>query len=213
MDFRLFLAAVMSKDWSGKRHICALFMSLLLLLSCNLWAGQCAFLLTETSGEINFSSFDSTVKSLVKKIEITNSLSFNNKTLFPDFEKSLYAIKHILHHALYNTIQHSSKELAEDYKNGSIAQTMIDTHVYADGSNISVMVSNPQIKLFPSSLMGEFRAGDKLEIPDDQRIGFQGWGWAHKEMINDLKDLPQGSSLRWEANGNIVRLTLRIKIR
>jgi hypothetical protein len=125
----------------------------------------------------------------------------------PDF---LTTAKFILHHAMHNTVQHGSKEM--ETSNFEMAQVNNSVEANISQNFVSIEISSPQIKSFPNALQREFFADDPVKVPNRQRRGYRGHGQAASAMIDSLSILPKGSSLKWEANGQVVRFTLKIKI-
>ena len=130
-------------------------------------------------------------------------------------EKVTKASFEILVHAFLNTIQHGHV-----YFQGPVIQAVNDLRLevpvhlelFQDEQYIYAMIVNPQIKTFPEILLQEFTYGRHLNIPLNQRVGYRGSGVAHHLMIDELKHLPTGSSVRWQNINAQILFTLKIRV-
>jgi len=146
----------------------------------------------------------------LRVIELLKSLS---PTLSNNWSEFSYYTDDLFTHVMQNTVQHGSRELQAYRPDYESAEALAISKIQVEGSYVVVSVSNPQIKPFPRSLIGTFFSGEAVSIPDSQRAGFRGGGWAHNLIIRDLNVLPAGSSAQWEADGKTVKFTLRIRVR
>ncbi len=198
----------LSRFWSKVHRVLALF-SLILLIPKTLPASECAFLLAAMENRTTLANHWEQAEVLNEKLE--TALKSANLPATTDLPKLISATEDILQHAFQNTVQHGSHKMITQYEKARVSTY---TSIYTDGSNIFVTISNPQIKPFPNALLREFTGLDfnDTDIPEFQRVGFKGVGIAHSHMIDDLRALPKGSTMAWEANGKTVRFVLKIRI-
>ncbi|MES2769958.1 MAG: hypothetical protein V4596_12505 [Bdellovibrionota bacterium] len=116
----------------------------------------------------------------------------------------------IFRHAIQNTIQHSSRELERgDYEN---ARTTARVSIFSNENFVFVQIINPKIKEFPRYLEREFSKYDEIEVPDRQRRGNRGLGFALAFLHSDMKPLPEGSTVKWSSSSIEINFTLKIAL-
>lgn len=118
-----------------------------------------------------------------------------------------FQIYFIIHHAIENVVQHGLRTTTDF----SASFVKLKAALYSEGSSFYIEITNPQMKAFPESLQTEFFAGDKIVIPETERVGYQGRGVAVTNIVNSLNSLPSYSSVRWSADGESVSFRLKIE--
>ncbi|MEK6774734.1 MAG: hypothetical protein AABY64_12395 [Bdellovibrionota bacterium] len=182
-------------------------MILITFFSTNAHANQCKdiFSRIEINGDLTLENRTSQFAEITRALE--KILSQQEQRPEQDWRIVLFNAKEILKHAVDNTFQHGSLNMSKE--NLKYLSVYTEMNLYSENGNVFVTISNPQIKSFPTALQNEFFAG---QIPDSQRTGYRGEGRAHKIILVTLRNLPTGSSVKWEANGKAVQFTLKIQL-
>ncbi len=179
-----------------------------LVISQPIWAMTCAevYLLAPrnssykvgpTTLEVTLSNYYKISEELNESLgAVISETSPQTQRQYPDMFKGT---AEIFRHAVQNTIQHSSKELERnDFEN---AKTSARISITSNDGYVYVEISNLQIKQFPSYLEREFGKHDEIAVPEQQRTGNKGLGFALRFLQLDMAHLPEGSTVKWKSTG------------
>ncbi len=191
-----------------------LFTIVILNLTELIYADQCSMLFkdqnpTYDNKERNISQLNYLEETTILNQELSKVLDSieENRNLFFDKSKILESTRIVLMHAIQNTYQHGSLT-------GGISHeaALVTTKIIQEGSYILVVISNPQIKPFPNSLLNDFSVGEMTTVPLDERLGYTGNGLGHYSIFKYFANLPSGSTVKWESEDNLIKFTLKLKI-
>ncbi len=108
-----------------------------------------------------------------------------------------------------NSLQHGVN--ANGVKTNSSERVMIDVKADLVDDGVIFSITNPQVKEFPRYLKQRFFANSRPVLPQEQRKGYKGLGFAHFAMIDNLNELPLGSHVEWKADGKQVTVELYVR--